>query len=642
MDAADVNREPAAQSSQARPEHSAGIHLTRGWALALVLAVTFIAYAGTLRFEFVYDDIQQIAEDPTLRSIRFAPAYFAKSVWDHQDGHAPGNYYRPIFMVWLMANYLSFGPQPVWWHLTTIIVHLLATMMVYFLVYRLLKDDWIAGVAALIFGLHPVHIEVTAWISGVTESLLAGLFIPALICYVKARDIALTRRVEREISPARRRRASGWMAASLAFYGLALLAKETAIVFPLLVVAYELTIQRRTRESDADAQVEPGGPGDGRLLLVRSVLTIVRRVAPYLVITALYLIARAIVLKAILHPLKGTAISKLEALLTAPSIVLFYIKQLIWPVGLSGFYDLASVKSPWSAAFIVPSAALALIAATLWWAIKRLKNPTDIRAAWFAAGFIILPILPVLNISAFRSGELVHDRYLYLPSIGLSVIIALALRRANVGRMKLFGQPAFQVVSVLALTGALGFATANQHIHWTNDLLLYRHGLTVAPNSTVAKNNLADLLSKNSLYDEAITLFHQVVDSDPSFWEAKYNLGYNYYKLGKYDEAEWWLRRSTEINKTNATQFLTLGVVLFETNRLDEAEATLRHGIALKPDGFGLHYALGAVLKTKGDLPAALHEFKREVTFNPQYVAANEQIAQIEHHLNTGVGSRTR
>jgi len=434
----------------------------------------------------------------------------------------------------------------------------------------------------------------------------------------------------------------GLLAVSLVLYAMALLSKETAIVLPMVVFSYEWIFDKRAGLDKVINTAEGNEPRSRISLVVQRTITALKATIPFLAVTVLYLITRAIVLKAILHPLKTGSATRTETILSAPSVVLFYIKQLVWPVGLSGFYDLKPVSSPLSFGFLMSSAALILIAVALWWAIRKLEDAADRRVACFALAFIMMPILPVLNIAVFRPGELVHDRYLYLPSIGFSILIALALRRMNVGRAKLFGQPAFQIASVLVLAGLLGFATAYQHIYWSNDLLLYRHGLSVAPDSSVAKNNLGDLYSKNGLYEEATVLFHEVVAKDPNFWESVYNLGYNYYKLGKYEEAEPWLRRSAQMNQTNANQFLTLGVVLFETDRLDEAEAALRYGINLRHDGYGLRYALGAVLKTKGDLPAALDEFKQELAYHPYYQDANEQIARIEQQLKTVTGANAK
>src|SRR5256885_1291798 len=83
---------------------------------------------------------------------------------------------------------------------------------------------------------------------------------------------------------------------------------------------------------------------------------------------------------------------------------------------------------------------------------------------------LALPILPVLNLSVFASGELVHDRYLYLPSIGLALLIGLGLSRLKVGRVQWFGQPALRFAGVLLLTLGLGFATVNQHQYWASEL----------------------------------------------------------------------------------------------------------------------------------------------------------------------------
>jgi protein O-mannosyl-transferase len=642
MDAAELNAEPVIQPPRPERALSTGTGLAHRWALGLVLGLTFLAYSGTLRFEFVYDDIHQISENPAVQSWHYAPGYFARSVWYHQDGHAPGNYYRPIFLLWLLINFMSFGLEPSLWHLTTIFMHVLATLMLYHLANRVVKDRWIASVAALIFGLHPVHIEATAWVSGVTESLLAVMFIPSLLCFIRSREPAPTALVGGESPPAPRRRVFGWLAASLLLYALALLSKETAIVMPMVVFAYVLIFGNQARGSQGTIIAEGNGSAPVMVSIARRVTFALKPATPFLAVTVLYLIARALVLKAILHPPKSGSVSLIQTALTAPSIVLFYIKQLVWPVGLSGFYDLDLVSSPWSSAFWIPLSALVLIAVALYWAIRRSSDAGDRNIAWFAVALVLLPILPVLNLSAFRAGELVHDRYLYLPSLGLSLLVALALCRINVRCSKLFGLPSYQVISVMALAGALGFATAYQHAYWSNDLVLYRHGLSVAPNSSVAKNNLANLYSKNGLYESAIVLFQQLAENEPNFWEPIYNLGYNYQKLGKYEEAEKWLRRGLEINKTNADQFLTLGVVLFETNRLDEAEAALRYGIELKANGLGLHYALGAVLRTKGNLLAALDEFKTELAYNPQYLAASEQIAQIEEHFNAVSDSRAK
>ena len=96
-----------------------------------------------------------------------------------------GNYYRPLFLLWLRINDAVFGNQAWGWHLTTILAHVLATLLVYLLAWRLGIGRDVALLAALIFGLHPAHIEAVAWISGVTEPLL-GIYLDCFVPWLRA------------------------------------------------------------------------------------------------------------------------------------------------------------------------------------------------------------------------------------------------------------------------------------------------------------------------------------------------------------------------------------------------------------------------------------------------------------------------
>jgi 4-amino-4-deoxy-L-arabinose transferase-like glycosyltransferase len=139
------------------------------WGIAVVLALTFAVYIPTLRYQFVHDDRGQIVENPAVHSWRAVPTYFTAQVWAGVMPEEVGNYYRPLFLLWLRINDVVFGNHAWGWHLTTILAHVLTTLLVYLLAWRLGIDRDVALLAALIFGLHPAHIEAVAWILGVTE-----------------------------------------------------------------------------------------------------------------------------------------------------------------------------------------------------------------------------------------------------------------------------------------------------------------------------------------------------------------------------------------------------------------------------------------------------------------------------------------
>jgi tetratricopeptide (TPR) repeat protein len=201
-------------------------------------------------------------------------------------------------------------------------------------------------------------------------------------------------------------------------------------------------------------------------------------------------------------------------------------------------------------------------------------------------------------------------------------------------QIKLFGLPAFQVLAAIVLTVMLGITTAGQTAHWASDLLLYYRGVTIAPNNDIAKNNLATELEKREMYDEAITLYEQVIARNPSYWLASYNLGYVYYKLGRYEESERSLRLSLDHYQLDPDQFTRLAQVCIKTGQLDEAAGLMRHAIEMRPRAYGYHYALGIVLKQKGETEGAISEFEAELVNNPDQSAARDQIVELKSKMD--------
>lgn len=570
------------------------------WPL-LVLAVTLIAYFGTVGFEFVHDDIDQIVKNPHVQSWQFVPRYFTAHIWNHVSPEWGGLHYRPLFLMWLRINHSLFGLNPIGWHLTTVGAHLAATLMVYLLARRLLRESASAALAAAVFGLHPVHIEAVAWVSGVNEPLLAILTIASFLCYLNKR--------ESPVKP----RAMRWFAASLSLYAMALLTKETAIVFPAIVFSYEWLSS-------------PGVSTRGRRL--RSSLS---AAAPFVLIAFVYLSVRTLALRGLgarLIPLPFST-----TLLTAPSLLWFYIKLLVWPIGLSAFYDVPYVTSISVSHFVLPAIGVLAVAVALWvWSRGS-------RVVAFASVLMFLPILPVLNLSGLVRDEIAHDRYLYLPSVGFSILVAVALTRLRFGA-KLFTRPASQVAAALSVMALLGIATAMQHSYWANEFVLFRRGVDVAPNNLVATTNLGNVMLENGFAKDAAALFRVSYDRDPSSRVANWNLGLAYYQLREFDQALPLLTRAVELDPTGAVKRVYLGLTEIELGRIDEGRATLRQAEDINASTAGVHYGLGMAYKKQGDLQAALHEFQTEASSYPADLFTRSQIREIESSINSAQPAR--
>ena len=194
-------------NSAHQSDSSQGQSLRERYFVAAVLFITAVTYLGTLQFGFVYDDDPQILHNPFVKSWGYVPQYFVSSVWKQLFPLVPGNYYRPLFLLWIRLNYAAFGLRGMGWHLTAVLLHVLVTWLVYCVIKRLTGRVTVAWLTALIFGVHPIHHEVVAWISGTTESLFAAMFLLAFLAYLKSLESSKT----------------VWMLVSTVFYGLAVM-----------------------------------------------------------------------------------------------------------------------------------------------------------------------------------------------------------------------------------------------------------------------------------------------------------------------------------------------------------------------------------------------------------------------------------
>ena len=137
-----------------------------------IMTATFIAYAASLGLGFVFDDHVLIVTNDSIRSWSYFPSYFTSHIWSFRYPHLLANYYRPLFLTWLRLNDVVFGLRPWGWHLTSVLAHVAVTWLVYRLSLKLIAARrWLAAVAALIFGLHPVHAEAVADVTSIQEPL---------------------------------------------------------------------------------------------------------------------------------------------------------------------------------------------------------------------------------------------------------------------------------------------------------------------------------------------------------------------------------------------------------------------------------------------------------------------------------------
>jgi len=542
-----------------------------GLIVAALLIAGLLVYLPPLRYGFVYDDVPQIVKNPRIRSARMLPTYFTQDVWAEANysKQLRSSYYRPGFLLWLFINFRLFGLHAFCWHLSTLVLHLSATVLVYVLGLRLTDDECTAGFAGLVFALHPVHIEGVVWISGATDPLLTICFAGAFLAYVAYQE----------------RRAKPWLGVSLILFATAMLQKETAVIFPLVAVAYDWLFRRQKR-----AEI------------------------PFLALTVVYLIMRRLTFGSLGRTLAPAPWA--TVVFTWPSLVWFYIRHLLWPMDLSLNYDLSYVTAPGWRDFWLPLALLAILAAALW----RWSQSNRMVALWSI--WTALPLLPVLNLTVLPQGDFAHDRYLYLPSVGFALLVASAIRALPAGR-----GVQYAVIALIGSTYAYGLL--DQSRYWADDLTLYRRAESIAPQNALVKNNLGEELFKEHRPAEAIPLLERALDGNATSRTA-FVLGLCRLELNDLTRAESAFRLAIELQNSDPYPHLGLGLVQFSQGKLLEAEADVRHAIELDPlntQRQNYHFHLGRILKAQGRLPEAIAEFRQELRVNPDLPQARTELA---------------
>jgi len=531
-------------------------------ALAVALAAGLV-YAPTLAQGFAFDEYFLILEDTTLHSLRYLPDFFTRPFWPGQTGII---YYRPLITLTYALDYTLGQGRPWPFHLTNLIGHVLASVLAFRLCRRLFPP--LALFTGLLFALHPVHTETVTWISGRTD-LFATLFL--LLAWLLALEPLQPWRFKPLLS--------------LAAFALALLAKEAAVVFPLLLFLGDRLQARR---------LDAGRAGYYFLL--------------FLVLLGYFFLRHHALITSGPEPAPAFFAGHTLGfkLLTMSAVGWTDLRLLFFPfpLRLDYYYDQLfkdGVSTPVGLAALAGLIALALLA---------LASPRRRPGAAFDFLGLALSLLPVSHLISFPT--LMAERFLYLPSLFACLFLArmLAALKPRAPRL-LLG------LSLLLLLEWIGLA-AGRNRDWQNgyrfwraavreiperpeghNLLgvfamnrgqesLARHeyqaALRLDPDYTVALSNLAEIAFRQGDLEEARRRLEEAVKKTPDLATARFNLGMVYARLGEEAKAVLQLQAGLELFPANLEMRLKLIELLQRQGRIEEARKVVEEGLKLTPD----------------------------------------------------------
>jgi tetratricopeptide (TPR) repeat protein len=501
--AAQVSPASAPALAEARGPESAGRYekvpgqsFRAAYAL-LPVAIAIIVSINTLWNGFAADDSLQILRNEYVKSFSNLPRAFTTSIWSFATediNFAVSSYYRPFLNVLFTINYALFG-QTAWaWHLVSVLLHAGVTFLVFAVISELTGQRRIGLLTAALFAAHPTHAEAVAWLASATELLLALFLLSSYYAYLRYRKT--------ESFPL--------AAVSLLLYLLALLNKETALAMPLVVIYTEYYLR--------------AGPISGRRLL----LVAIKRAALFLIPTLIYLLMRYNALDALLSD-QIARHSLAHIILTAPLAVAKYLKLMILPAGYSYQHYTAVVETPLSLSFIAPLALILALGVGVW---KSRERALKFAALWF----ITLLAPPLFGIRHFDPEYLVQERYLYLPSVGFCLAVALAINWLAEGRGAVRGKVTATIAAVLIIT-VWGVAHFLHNRAWRDTLTICKNSVAVAPDSARAHAALARAYMDAGWVKEGEAQAEVALSFGPDSPVAYLASSYVAFRLGRINEA---------------------------------------------------------------------------------------------------------
>ncbi len=601
------------QPSKANPSWiylSPGIAGTCGMIIFLIVV---LLYAPALNNSFVnWDDNFYVYENSHIETLNLNFLYWMVTALYEANWH-------PLTWLSHSIDYALFGLNPSGHHLTSSILHGINTFLVFLLVLQLMIRERTMGhkasspstasrqhqaqaliaaaVTALLFGIHPVHVESVAWAAERKDVLCAFFFLLTLCAYCVYASTADTGK----------RRA--WFTGCLALFAAALMAKPMAITLPLVLLLLDMYPLRRITLSPATQTMNVSVLKEKvpffLLSLVSGILTFMAQHAG----GALASMARM--------PLSFRLVNALHSLF-------FYAGKMIWPGKLVPFYPFSSNITLVDLRYGIPAILAVVITALSIWMLLRKRYVLVTAGAYY-----VITLLPVLGIIQVGS-QAAADRYTYLPSIGIFLLAGLGVSQAWVLGMRRKSMALAGGLLAVPLCIVLGHLTVKQIRVWQNSEALWAHVARSFPGRVpMAHNNMGMAYEKRGMYEDAVNEYKKAIAIDPFFEDPHINLGTFYYARGMYERAAAEYEKAVAINPGAADAHYNLGLAYDRAGRYDKAVAAYEKAVAIDPQCAKAYNDLGFMYNMQGMYAKAVAACQKAISTNPRFVQAYNNLGLI-------------
>ncbi len=543
------------------------------WGILLLLILTSLIYFNNIRFDFVnWDDQIHILNNADIKSLSLTNLR-------HIFSSFYSGMYQPLSTFSYALEYSVFGQRPSGYHMTNLLLHLINILLVYILTKELLIKSGPALIVTMIFALHPLQTESVGWISARSNLFYSMFFLVSLLCY---------------LSYIRDRKFLKFYWLCMIFFIASLFSKASAITLPAVLLLIDL---RR------DSAIT------WKHLLEK---------IPFLLLSVVFLI-----IAASFHS-ENAAFEDISSrfpwydrIFLASYSVIWYIVKAIVPVNLSALYPYPDKNGIFLPVFYYLSAALIVF---LIFFIRKIRNH-ELRAnVIFGLLFFLVNIIIVLPWTIF-SEQIVADRHMYLPLVGLAftiIILSSDLSLMMSGTARRWIVPV--IISILAF--AYSISSFSRAQVWADSKHLWMDVVAKHEQMANAWLNLGIAYQQNFQYDSAMVCFNKVIDIEPRSAKAYSNRGI--IKGTKRDLASAIRDFDTAItllpsyaeaysNRANANHLLY---------RFDNALNDYNRAIELNPGYAAVFYNRGRLLLDMNRLENGIDDFSSAISIDPRYAEA--------------------
>ena len=493
----------------------------------------FIVYFRTLFFDWVYFDDHVLILDNLFFLKNPGNIFKTFTMEVFHILHASAAYYRPMLTISYMVDSWFSGPNPFFYHFTSILVHMVTSCLVYLLFTKMNYKKELSFFFALFFAVHPVLSQATGWIPGRNDSLLAMFFITSFIFFL---DYMANKKDK-------------YLYLHLLFFAFSMFTKESALLLPFMILLYSGFVKRKKIFKPDFYKLYVGWGS----------------------IAVVWFFLRSIALSS--GGVNYTPEHILRSLVGNSPAILLYLGKVFFPINLSVLPTLQDSTLVYGVVTLIVLVVLVLLSK------EKRMNYLIFGGIWFI--FLLVPSF--LRPDSTYVADFIEHR-VYLPIIGLMIILAEVKIQDKVAISK----DALRYI-LLTLAVVLGIYTIYHTRVFKDKMAFWINAVENSSQHPLAHKNLGAMYYLDGDYDNAEKYFLNSLELNPTEPMIYNNIGLIYMHKGDYEEAETYYKKELEINPGYDNAYFNWGLMEFAKGNKDVARDLWLETLKTNPDHVGAY-----------------------------------------------------